>query len=362
MQYNTVGWACLDSNAGEMKLGLYNTDVYFVCDGNAWREASTVEELSCRNDGLCVACTENTQGTFWKHGENQLVCDEKTWRTPNCAEIATESLCTANDSAVVAECEDLGNFKVDYVCSNNKWHAVQHPLEYSLEYWNAKNNAYNEAAVEAAVHSDSMITDQRDGNVYRTVVINGMRVFAENLRYADSSTMVNLKGQSGCYRDEMKNCVIGGRYYTWAAAMNLDRKWNSASASSFIGAQHRGVCPEGWHIPDTTEWKTLFSAFSPAAPHQKMGFAGWSSATDASGFSALPIGTIYDEYGWGGYAYEEYALFWSSSERAGESRIAEYWYLGDGNMHLGGFGGMGDPGYKSMYFRVRCIEDDPVAP
>ena len=306
---------------------------------------------------------------FWKHDGNQLVCDEKKWRAPNCAEIATESLCTANDSAVVAECEDLGNFKIDYICSqdpeqNKKlvWHPVRHPFEYTFEYWNAKNNAYNEAAVEAAVHSDSMITDLRDGNVYRTIVVNGKRVFAENLRYADSSAMVNLKGQSGCYKDELKNCVIGGRYYTWAAAMNLDRKWNLASANSFIGTQHRGACPEGWHIPDTTEWKIMFSAFSPASPHQKMGYAGWTSATDASGFSALPIGTIYDEYGWSGYGYEEYAFYWSASERINESRIAEYWYLGDGNMHFGGFAGLGSPGHKSMYFRVRCVQDYAVAP
>jgi uncharacterized protein (TIGR02145 family) len=367
---NTQGWACLDSNDGEMKLGKVDNDVYFVCDAKEWREATTDEEISCRGSGYCKACTENGQGTFGEYEGNSLVCDGGTWRTPNCAETKLGSLCTANDGGVVPECESLGGFKIDYVCSqdpkaSNKlvWHPVRSPFEYTLEYWNTKRNAYNTAAVEAGTHSDLMITDPRDGNVYRTIVMNGMRVFAENLRYADSAASKNLIGQTSCYNGESKNCEIGGRYYAWSAAMDLNGKWNSASASSLIGAQHRGICPEGWHIPDTTEWKTMFSAFGSAKPHQVMGYSGWTAATDVSGFTALPIDYLF-ETGVNIYNGFDYALFWSSSEDPvfDQSNTASYWWFNKDNTHLGGFEGVGDRGYKEYRLSVRCIQDYSVDP
>lgn len=367
---NTQGWACLDSNDGEMKLGKVDDDVYFVCDAKEWREATTDEEISCRGSGYCKACTENGQGTFGEYEGNSFVCDGGTWRTPNCAETKLGSLCTANDGGVVPECESLGGFKIDYVCSqdpkaSNKlvWHPVRSPFEYTLEYWNTKRNAYNTAAVEAGTHSDLMITDPRDGNVYRTIVMNGMRVFAENLRYADSAASKNLIGQTSCYNGESKNCEIGGRYYAWSAAMDLNGKWNSASASSLIGAQHRGICPEGWHIPDTTEWKTMFSAYGSAKPHQVMGYSGWTAATDVSGFTALPIDYLF-ETGVNIYHGFDYALFWSSSEDPvfDQSNTASYWWFNKDNTHLGGFEGVGDRGYKEYRLSVRCIQDYSVDP
>ena len=356
VQYNTTGWACLDSNAGEMKLGLYNTDVYFVCDANAWREAKTDEELSCRNDGLCVACTENSQGLFWKHEGNQLVCDEKTWRTPNCAEIATESLCTANDSAVVWECEDLGNFKIDYICSQdpgakNKlvWHPVRHPFEYTLADWSKKKAEYYTNVKHPNATYGSDFTDPRDGNVYKTVVINGFRMFAENLRYVDSSASVNLKGQTMCYDNKSKNCDIGGALYTWAAAHDLDKKWNNAESSSLIGMQHRGICPDGWHVPNSQEFELTIS---DAKASQMRGFSVFGEATDANGFSALP-GRATSRFSWEISSGYDDARFWTNEEKS--SGAAPGWWIGEG--------GSGEPDYyindiqKGNWYSIRCIEN-----
>ena len=75
------------------------------------------------------------------------------------------------------ECEDLGNFKIDYYCDGIEWRRVSVPWEYTLAQWNAKRDAYNAAAMQAKANSDSMITDSRDGNTYRTVVINGYRAW-----------------------------------------------------------------------------------------------------------------------------------------------------------------------------------------
>ena len=338
---NTQGWECLASNDGEMRKG-QNRNWYYVCDNYAWREANEVEEKACELEGMCSACTENLQGLFEERNEIKYVCDTKQWRKANCAEIVTESLCTANDSAVVWDCEDIGNFKIDYICSGNKWHAVQHPFEYTLAQWTAKRDAFNAAAVEAKVNSDSMITDPRDGNTYRTVVINEMRVFAENLRYFNS-TNPNLDGLTWCYNNEEKNCAIGGRYYTWTAAVDLDPAWQNLAAEKMIKDKHQGVCPEGWHIPNNTEWETLFNGVGSAA-QQAMGFSGWTAATDSTGFSALPVGRYNGKFIYAG----SFAYFWSATEVG--SGGAYRWNLNAGYRD-------GDTSKYSGY-AVRCFKDN----
>jgi uncharacterized protein (TIGR02145 family) len=344
---NTYGWACKDTNAGEMRLGKVD-DLYFVCNTNAWRKASLDEEKACRIDGMCRLCTEGMQGLTEDRDGIMYVCDKKNWREFNCAEKMV-GLCTANDSSLVEACEKVGGFDIDYVCSDDHWHAVQHPFEYTLEAWNAKRDAYNAAAVEAGANSDSMITDPRDGNTYRTVVINGMRVFAENLRYADSVASVNLKGQTRCYNNETKNCAIGGRYYTWTAAVNLNSQWQNALTSGLIGEQHRGICPEGWHVPNNAEWNAMFSGVGYAA-QQMTGYNGWTAATNASGFSVLPAGIYCDGYF---YHVGSFTVFWSATEY--DSRGADAWYLNANRASLN---------YDNKYygFAVRCLQDYSTEP
>lgn len=313
VSYNTEGWACLDSNDGELRLGLYNTDVYFICDGNAWREASTNEEIDCRENGLCNACTQNRRGAFFENESVQLICDSAVWRTPNCAELATKRLCLDNDSTVVWACEEYGNTKIDYICSNDSWHPVATPLEYRLEDWEKKKAEYYTAETHPDATYGEDLVDSRDGNVYKTVYINGLRWMAENLRYVDSNTTINLKGNIGCpsrsryggsdnisdYSGiDIKNCQIGGTLYSWTAIMNIDKKWQDGDASSFINAQHQGICPEGWHVPNDGEWYTLAkNNFSDASLNARdlfaVGYYGDPTATDKLGFSILPVLHVY---------------------------------------------------------------------
>lgn len=309
VSYNTEGWACLDSNDGELRLGLYNTDVYFICDGNAWREASTNEEIDCRENGLCNACTQNRRGAFFENESVQLICDSAVWRTPNCAELATKRLCLNNDSAVVWACEEYGNTKIDYICSKGSWHPVSTPLEYRLEDWEKKKAEYYTAETHPDATYGEDLVDSRDGNVYKTVYINGLRWMAENLRYVDSNTTINLKGNIKCpngryFSDYSKNCQIGGALYSWTAIVNIDKKWSNADASSFINAQHQGICPEGWHVPNDGEWYTLaervdfssswFGSFDLGAEDLfAVGYYNYNNygyfPTDKLGFSILPV-------------------------------------------------------------------------
>jgi uncharacterized protein (TIGR02145 family) len=340
---NTQNWACKDSNAGEMRHGLVD-DVYFICDMNAWIQATTQEEKACRVEGVCRLCTESMQGTTEKRDDATYICDRRNWRKFNCAEIK-KGACIKNDSTLVEACETVGGFEIDYVCSDNHWHAVTSPFEYTLKDWNKKKEAYYTAEMHPEAEYGEDFTDPRDKNVYKTIIVNGKRVFAENLRYADSTTMVNLKENSWCFKNEAKNCEIGGRYYSWTAAVNLNSQWQKNSTEGLIAEQHQGICPPGWHIPDDTEWDALLSDVG-YAKQQMMGFNSWTAATDVSGFSALPVGF---------YAYRiinvgEETYFWSASEYNYDA--GSHWTLYTSSAHL-------NYGYfdKRYLISVRCIEN-----
>mgnify|MGYP003309865623 CR=1 FL=1 len=121
---------------------------------------------------------------------------------------------------------------------------------------------------------------------------------AENLNYA-----MNPGEQSWCGGGEHKSknegdCSVYGRLYTWEAALR--------------------VCPEGWHLPDSTEWKTLIAAVGDEDVSGTMlkSASGWSDCggacekgVDAFGFSVLPAGRSCDVVFNG---VGEYAYIWSA--------------------------------------------------
>jgi uncharacterized protein (TIGR02145 family) len=358
--YNTEGWACLDSNDGEVRKGLEN-DAYFVCEDGSWRESTAEEEWNCRENGECVLhkCTRKKRGIFEERDGVLYVCDydgDFIWREANCAEKKTRSLCFNENDAyayaygsaeyfgtVVWGCEDWeSDNKIDYVC-DGRWRAVDSPTDYSLEDWKKKKAEYYTQEMHPdAVYGEDLV-DGRDSNVYKTVIIGGRRWMAENLRYADSVTTFNLRGQTkceipfqGCAACEYKaayerTCEIGNGY-SWTAAMDIDPKWSEGDVSSLITLPHRGICPEGWHLPDSTEWNHLVNSVDNVAALQARIVKIWDNATDASGFSALYLGAPACFVGVGSlYLRNESAAVYEGRHGGGEGR------------HGG---------------EIRCIEDD----
>ena len=214
------------------------------------------------------------------------------------------------------------------------------------------------------------LTDPRDGSVYKTIVIGSQTWMAENLNYeykVNGSTYGNW-----CYNDSAKYCAQYGRLYTWASAMDTaitgcgDDKTCAASRGRV-----QGICPEGWHLPDSAEWEMLFSAVGGASTAGKSlkSSGGWKDAltssgngTDSYGFSALPGGirlsadgeiVIRDFFAHAGSG----AKFWSSSQCNPSSskfyqrlayEMALYNYLEKAYL---------DDGIKSHAYSIRCVKD-----
>ena len=221
------------------------------------------------------------------------------------------------------------------------------------------------------------LTDDRDGQTYKTVKIGEQWWMAENLnyRYIQQTYNGGVKDSSSyCYNDDPANCAKYGRLYLWSAAMDSAGiiPGNSANGCGYekdcnLGnVKVRGVCPEGWHLPDTTEWNALFDAVGgkETAGIMLKSTEGWKDKNDGTsgngsdnfGFSALPAGyreALPADYrdGRGVFYYEGLsAFFWSSTER--NSNVAYRMYL-DRSYDNAGL----DNSYKSYGFLVRCLKD-----
>jgi uncharacterized protein (TIGR02145 family) len=182
-----------------------------------------------------------------------------------------------------------------YLCSNGLWNA-------SIDFFGKLG----------------VLTDSRDGKIYKTVTIGTQTWMAENLNYLDSARHVRL---SWCYDNMTDNCAKYGRLYTWASAMDSIGKWSTNGNGCGYNKSCtpiypvRGICPEGWHLPDTTEWSLLINAVGGKADATKIlkSENGWDSSngSDAVHFTALPAGYVDSK----GAFYREGAgtFFWSST-------------------------------------------------
>ena len=206
------------------------------------------------------------------------------------------------------------------------------------------------------------LTDTRDGQTYKTVIIGTQTWMAQNLNFKTDSSF--------CYNDEESNCTKYGRLYRWAAAIGKSEgECGFGYTCSLPLGNIQGVCPSGWHLPDSTEWKTLFAAVGGQWEGEGgvlMSTSAWNDyvdesarATDDFGFSALPAGSrggsdgIYENDG-------VFTTFWSSSivfeGSVEDGSFVENPYfvrcsvLQPGAMTLA-------QGMKRTGFSVRCLKD-----
>ena len=216
------------------------------------------------------------------------------------------------------------------------------------------------------------IVDSRDNHVYKVVKIEveeksySQVWMAENLNYADSAATPSLIGRNWCYNDDEKNCEVGGRYYTWAAAID-----SVALAADTVNPMTcgygeeceldsiviRGICPEGWHLPSIHEWGLLSVAMGPAAVAGEplKALTGWNYAgtpnnngTDLYGFAALPTGRKISATSWEKVGSNVY--YWSSAEEdADDGR-----YFNINNLYTNSYTYQNMKTYGQS---VRCVKD-----
>jgi len=219
-------------------------------------------------------------------------------------------------------------------------------------------------------------TDDRDGKTYKSVIMGEQVWMAENLNYDNGEGKcygeggeavletnpvngVPTKTKILSHEEQQANCERYGRLYGWVVAMDIDTAYNHINWKS-TGAKHRGICPNGWHLPTELEWNRLYwfvgnNEYDTTASRKLKSKSGWADAregvsgngTDSFGFSALPGGggdnKYFKEAG-------ERGFWWGADEWDNLSASSAYMAYYSGYPSTGHF-------YKTTLLSVRCVQD-----
>lgn len=224
------------------------------------------------------------------------------------------------------------------------------------------------------------------GNTYKTVKIGNQIWMAENLACTKYDTESELAGgviaegdgKGSGYQPYYVDSRIkekwtdGGKFagnitdeqikklgllYNWAAAMGYataEEAWNKTGT---YDGNRQGICPNGWHIPSTSEFYSLKkfidnqygSGFSVAGKYLKS-TTGWKAGNgnDFYDFNALPSGRAFN--GVAEYIATD-AWFWTSTYFSVGSQSAKFYTLGSSDIFQDG------TLTKTYAFSVRCVKD-----
>jgi uncharacterized protein (TIGR02145 family) len=175
------------------------------------------------------------------------------------------------------------------------------------------------------------ITDARDGQVYRTLTVEGMTWLQQDL---------NFNAPGSICPDTTSVCSL--HLYSWSTAMGVDSKFDT----TLLGASsefRQGACPAGWHIPTMSEWLKL---------KKIMGFKrlpeDWGT-NEKTGFGLK---------GWYQSGNQWYGLYWIPEE-AGlvSAKAASFYTYYDINGHYGVLEVTQNPGIKKGKTGIRCLLD-----
>lgn len=188
-----------------------------------------------------------------------------------------------------------------------------------------------------------------DGNIYKTIEIGNQVWMAENLKVSryrngdsipivvDSSKWVGLSSGASChYNQNLGYMPVYGKLYNWHVTEDI-----------------RKIAPDGWHIPTEGEWEILINYLSNMQGNKlrEKGSKHWkspnTSASNESGFTALPAGFRYRNLGFDDLSFS--ANWWSAS---GNGTYATMFTLGYNQESM-----IKNLEYKINGYAIRCVKD-----
>jgi uncharacterized protein (TIGR02145 family) len=183
------------------------------------------------------------------------------------------------------------------------------------------------------------------GKTYHAVEIGSQCWLRENLDVGIMISGTDTSKDNGiiekfCYNDSIENCDKYGGLYQWNEAMQYTTT-----------PKARGICPQGWHIPDYFEFETLSSIVDGCSNALKAigQGTGDGTGTNTSGFSALLAG-YRTHYG----SFEDLsigAIFWSSTEFNSKYVYFASLYFAGNRINLK------NSNFKDVGYSIRCIKD-----
>ncbi len=323
---------CTSKNSGEMLYAVDSARVYYCAD-SAWAtlngrdgaDGSDGEKgTGCTADstakGIVVVCGGDTVGTIVNgkdgfDGKDGTSSVDTLVVSKSDTLIVIDTVLGLDGSSCTAEAlVDGSGYRI--VCGGDSVGVVLNGSDgkdglakvpegnFSCSEYDCVTTAYLNPAFEYGE-----LLDRRDGKVYRTIEIGSQVWMAQNLDFYDSSD-ATLRGQTHCYYDSLAFCETYGRLYSWSAAMGFDSTYNSRlTEEGMIKTPHRGVCPEGFHLPSDAEWNVLSVYVDAHNGAEGVGTSLkarylWRQDTSDFKYNGITPGT--DLFGWAGLPGDDY--------------------------------------------------------
>ncbi len=291
----------------------------------------------CRNDQL-IAIQDTTQictvgSTMQDTQGYSYTCENNNWilSQPQSSSYDSNSHFFSSSSSITnlfsssspTEASSSESIYCHYLTKNSK--CILQSTEFSKVTNISGKSIYNKAS--------KTLKDLRDNQVYKTVTIGEQVWMAENLKldYDYGSA------KSFCYNYIADSCASLGHLYTYSAAIDSAGIYSSKTAGCGTGiakcvvpagldtAKIRGICPEGWRIPNTNDWIDLIMfagdgtdgyVKGATALKSKTGWKDNGNGSDKFGFNVKPSGFkfSFDDYSFFEPFdhYGEYAYFWTT--------------------------------------------------
>ncbi|MBR2306605.1 MAG: hypothetical protein IKA48_05335, partial [Fibrobacter sp.] len=358
---DTVGWAQTAPAGGwkngDVRNGRVNSEITYVYQDTCWRYGSALDSIFARHNASNGgrACIREGDTTTFKYGTTSLnrdslyyVCTRQTVGDTIRKWVPAPDI--YNDTKDFRDkCKqfdpDYGhgelltgrvNTHKKYVCDNGSFREATYDEEvvgrgcvsfihyHIYETKSGFKDCWPDGWYTTEDKETGILLDS-DGNQYGTVRIGSQVWMRENL---------NRESELSILHD-------GVRYYRGSVAEN-------------------SLCPAGWHLPDTTEWRTLLNYAGSDALKSKSGWYQDNNGTNEYRFTAYPDGYYYVSSGFQSQGYS--AQFWTSSTGLGSGSGGTILHLRysirfNYNYPMFDSHDIYAESYSKMYLTVRCIQD-----
>lgn len=217
---------------------------------------------------------------------------------------------------------------------------------------------------ESVKKKTTYFVDERNGEFYKTVKIGKQTWMAQDLQYPyrespvrsyDDYPVIACDGLSyGSNGIELNN------KYTWAAVVDSLGRFDGVGkgCGAFVDCDIKekivGVCPKGWHIPDSTEWAELIEFVKKDNPgvgtaNSLASFSFSKRATNKYSFNITNTGYLHFSRGVSAHTKEN-AYYWTASQH---SDFAAIYVTFDAGWDDAIFGRT----RKDEMYSIRCVAD-----
>ena len=332
-------------------------------DFNEWEQAQqqmTLSSSSQTNKSSSSVKSSKSSSSVFLSGDSR---EKSSSSSKKAVSSSSNNKASSSSKKAVSSSSEKKNVSSNSAKSSSSAKTSSSSTKTSSSSKNVKSSSSRKASwayLNPAISYGEM-TDNRDGQIYKTVKIGEQTWMAENLNFETNN-------KSYCFNNEESNCAKYGRLYTWGTSMDSAGVYSNGGKGCGYKAEcspaypARGICPEGWHLPSKEEWEKIFDKLKK----ENEGNRAWLSASeldchcgsDKYGLSILgSAGMDYSGNNFGGASRT--AFFQTSSITSNAGTHSYVLYINAEPTNANVYASLTEDWSRLYAFSVRCLKNSP---